>query len=104
MRKKFVLFLFIFCLTIGMLSACSVVPVEVDTHEPAVSAGDSFGRFVIIESEFCEDANTYQYTMYDSETYVMYVYIGSKISGGITQLVNTDGSPMLYYDAIPAVG
>lgn len=68
----------------------------VNTNCSVLQPGDRVGRFVIIEAEYIDDANVYQYTMYDQETNVMYAYLGSRTDGGLTVILNSDGSPMLY--------
>ena len=62
------------------------------------------GRFIVIDAESL--SFVLEYTMYDPETYVMYVYIVdyNMQTAALSPLLNTDGTPMIYYEAMPAVG
>ena len=57
-------------------------------------------RFVVIQhndlttSVFGKDE--YTIVLYDKETKVMYLFVKNGYGGGLTVLVNADGTPMLY--------
>jgi len=92
MKKMFLLLTIIIILAtmIAVLCSCSGNDHAVHTDPDAF---DTAG-FVIISSE---GSNQYILVkLYDKETKVMYLYIKSGYSGGLTMLYNADGTPKLY--------
>ena len=101
MKRIVVCTLCVFMLLI--LIGCSAEQTVSPQSTAMFQVDDTFGRFVVMDVEFIGDS-VYHYTMYDSETYAMYVYI----SRGYQQctmvpLYNTDGSVMINME-LAAVG
>ena len=70
------------------LSACGVKPGDKLTKT---------GRFVLVSGDFLGNPSQYnELISFDRETGVMYLVISYGRQLGITPLLNTDGTPMLY--------
>ena len=88
-------------LTLVCLSICSIffgcaatsTKSTVDnTSNPPIDTG----TFVIIENEYTVNSRLYHYIMYDPDTMVMYSYLSSGNSAGLTVMYNADGTLKLY--------
>lgn len=56
-------------------------------------------RFVVIQHNEISPSlfgDEYVLVLYDKETKVMYLFVKNGYGGGLTVLVNADGTPMLY--------
>lgn len=77
----------IIALAMSLLSACGPAKEENGTYE---------GRFIVLEENESFNDNLTQYILYDPETMVMYIFVKSYKSGGLSVIYNSDGTPKVY--------
>ena len=64
-------------------------------NEDNTAKQEEYG-FIITSVKYFYEERLTQYTMYDPETMVMYVFIDGYNSVGMSVIYNADGIPMLY--------
>ncbi len=77
----------IIALAMSLLSACGPAKEENGIYE---------GRFIVLEENESFNDNLTQYILYDPETMVMYIFVKSYKSGGLSVIYNSDGTPKVY--------
>ena len=64
---------------------------------PAKEENGSYkGRFIVVGKDENFNTNLDQYILYDPETMVMYIFVKSYKSGGLSVIYNSDGTPKVY--------
>lgn len=95
MKKSIIIILIVAILVIATIGFCGC-----DDKKSTNYGSIDNDRFVVIQhndlktSVFGEDE--YTIVLYDKETKVMYLFVKNGYGGGLTVLVNADGTPMLY--------
>jgi len=77
----------IIALAMSLLSACGPAKEENVTYN---------GKFIVLEEYEMFNDNLTQYILYDPETMVMYIFVKSYKSGGLSVIYNSDGTPKVY--------
>lgn len=70
-----------------LLGACGPAKEENGTYK---------GRFIVVGKDENFNTNLDQYILYDPETMVMYIFVKSYKSGGLSVIYNLDGTPKVY--------
>ena len=70
-----------------LLCACGPAKEENGTYN---------GKFIVLEENESFNDNLTQYILYDPETMVMYIFVKSYKSGGLSVIYNSDGTPKVY--------
>lgn len=95
MKKSIIIILIVAILVIATIGFCGC-----DDKKSTNYGSIDNDRFVVIQhndlttSVFGKDE--YTIVLYDKETKVMYLFVKNGYGGGLTVLVNADGTPMLY--------
>ena len=69
-----------------LLSACG----------PAKEENGTYNGFIVLEEHEMFKDNLTQYILYDPETMVMYIYVKTYKTGGLSVIYNSDGTPKVY--------
>lgn len=77
----------IVALAMSLLSACGPAKEENGIYK---------GRFIVVGKDENFNTNLDQYILYDPETMVMYIFVKSYKSGGLSVIYNSDGTPKVY--------
>ena len=77
----------IIALAMSLLSACGPAKEENGTYK---------GRFIVLGKDENFNTDLDQYILYDPETMVMYIFVKSYKSGGLSVIYNSDGTPKVY--------
>lgn len=77
----------IIALAMSLLSACGPAKEENGIYK---------GRFIVVGKDENFNTNLDQYILYDPETMVMYIFVKSYKSGGLSVIYNSDGTPKVY--------
>lgn len=77
----------IIALAMSLLCACGPAKEENGTYK---------GRFIVVGKDENFNTNLDQYILYDPETMVMYIFVKSYKSGGLSVIYNSDGTPKVY--------
>ena len=95
MSKNKLLLAFL-CLSIcSVLFGCAATSATTNaTNEAETPSGTE--TFVIVENDNIVNSGLFHYIMYDPDTMVMYSYLSSGKSGGLTVMYNADGTLKLY--------
>lgn len=77
----------IIALAMSLLCACGPAKEENGTYK---------GRFIVVGKDENFNTNLDQYILYDPETMVMYIFVKSYKSGGLSVIYNSGGTPKVY--------
>ena len=77
----------IIALAMSLLCACGPAKEENETYN---------GKFIVLKKYEMFNDNLEQYILYDPETMVMYIFVKSYKSGGLSVIYNSDGTPKVY--------
>lgn len=89
MKKKILFILLLLIMPVMLLCGCSEVPKSEDF------TSEENSRFVYVK-EYTIDNDTKFEVLVDRETKVMYLCRISGYGGGLTVMLNADGTPMLW--------
>lgn len=78
----------IIALAMSLLCACGPAKEENETYN---------GKFIVLKKYEMFNDNLEQYILYDPETMVMYIFVKSYKSGGLSVIYNSDGTPKVYF-------
>ena len=91
--KKIIAFILLIIVFAVMLSSC-------DLNQPVASSSNTNYRFVKVIDEYDTDDSGMNYNncyvFVDKQTGVMYLFVVNGSHGGMTVLLNADGTPMIY--------
>ena len=94
MKKSIIIILIVAILVIATIGFCGC-----DDKKSTNYGSIDNDRFVVIQHNDISPSllgDEYVLVLYDKETKVMYLFAKSGYGGGLTVLVNADGTPMLY--------
>lgn len=77
----------IIALAMSLLCACGPAKEENGTYN---------GKFIVVGKDENFNTGLDQYILYDPETMVMYIFVKSYKSGGLSVIYNSDGTPKVY--------
>ena len=80
MRKKLLCLLLVLIMPVMVLAGCSNAPAE---------ENGGYDRFKVVCYERCD-------IYIDKETKIMYLWVKNGYGGGLTVMLNADGTPMLW--------
>lgn len=83
-KKAIIITLLVAILIISAIVLCAC---DTETYEDD-------DRFVAVATY--QTSGAYERVLYDKETKVMYLFVKAGYGGGLTVLLNPDGTPMLY--------
>ena len=63
---------------------------------PAKEEKETYNGFIVLGKDENFNTNLDQYILYDPETMVMYIFVKSYKSGGLSVIYNSDGTPKVY--------
>lgn len=93
--KKLICMIMVTLVTVGCFAGCAAVDAEHVSDSPQT-------RFEVVEASPGDTADFRYLVLVDTETGVLYLYMrtrnSSNATGGITVLLNPDGTPMTLED------